>query len=93
MYSNRPKTSYSLPFRYTGNLAILAISLLFPPITIFLILKNMHFFRSDDWFYLNYPGSWGWVIFWSLIFFPISILLLVLKGSKLARIHNYPLAN
>lgn len=70
------------PFHYHGSLVIFIICCLFLllPLVVVLLIKNGQFTNGNKSYRLVYPGSYGWLYFWALLFFPIMILLLVLKG-------------
>lgn len=70
------------PFRYHGNAFILIICclLLLLPLVAVLLIKNGQFTKGHKSYRLAYSGSYGWLYFWSILFFPIMILLLILKG-------------
>ncbi len=77
------------PLRYTGNLFWLIFFVIcWPPLGIFLFIKNAHFIKNDSTFYLNYHGSWGWVIFWAILFFPIAIILMAIRGADVIEEKN-----
>ena len=50
------------------------------PLVAVLLIKNGQFTKGYKSYRLAYSGSYGWLYFWSIFFFPIVILLLVLKG-------------
>lgn len=70
------------PFRYRGNIVLLVIFclLLLLPLVLVLCMKNGEFVKGNTFYRLEYNGSYGWLYFWAIIFFPVVILLLVLKG-------------
>jgi hypothetical protein len=71
----------SSPIRYTGNIFFLILFLvLWAPLGIVLLLENAYFIQGASRFSLKYHGSWRWLYLWSIIFFPIAFVLLVLKG-------------
>lgn len=66
---------------YTGNLIILILCLLiFFPLALILLLKNLRVLKDDKYQSLAYRGSYGWLIFWTIVFFPIAIILLLING-------------
>lgn len=72
---------FSCPIRYRGNLFFLILFLLvWLPVGILLALKNARFATESSTFYLSYHGTWGWLFFWGILFFPVAILLLLFKG-------------
>lgn len=74
----------SYPFQYTGNIAILIIcAILFFPVALILLLKNLRVQRGNTYSFLSYRGSYGWLIFWTIFFFPIAIILLLINGMDL----------
>ncbi len=50
------------------------------PVGILLLMKNGAIVKENSRFYLSYHGKWGWLLFWGVLFFPVSILLLLIKG-------------
>ena len=70
------------PLQYHGNLVIFIICCLFLllPLVVVLLIKNGQFTKGNKSYRLMYSGSYGWLYFWSIIFFPIMIVLLVVKG-------------
>ena len=42
---------------------------------------NARFVKAKATFYLRYRGSWGWLIFWAIFFFPIAILIMAIRGA------------
>ena len=76
-----PKIKKSYPMEYTGNIIILILCLLiFFPIALILLLKNLRVLRDDKYQSLSYRGSYGWLIFWTIVFFPIAIILILVNG-------------
>ena len=72
---------FSCPLRYQGNLFFLILFLIvWLPLGILLTLKNVSIAKETSRFYLSYHGKWGWLFFWGIFFFPIAILLLIIKG-------------
>jgi hypothetical protein len=45
-----------------------------------LFIKNARFIKNNSAFYLRYRGSWCWVVFWAILFFPIAVILLAIRG-------------
>ncbi|HCU07245.1 MAG TPA: hypothetical protein DIC42_06705, partial [Holosporales bacterium] len=39
--------------------------------------------KNDTTYYLEYSGSWKWVFFWGIFFFPIAFILLFFNGLSL----------
>ena len=71
----------SCPTWYSGNIFFLILFLIiWLPVGILLLMKNGSIAKESSRFYLNYHGKWGWLFFWGVLFFPISILLLLIKG-------------
>src|SRR5262245_17563940 len=76
------KTKFTYPFRYSGNLIIFIILLIiWLPLGLILWMKNGSFVKENSKFYINYHGSYFWLFFWAIIFFPISIILLLVNGA------------
>lgn len=72
---------FSCPIRYQGNLFFLILFLIvWLPLGILLALKNASIAKETSRFYICYQGKWGWLFFWGIFFFPIAILLLLIKG-------------
>ena len=75
------RIKYHFPLQYTGSLVLFVLCiLLFLPVGVILAIKNMKIMRKDTYLALSYRGSYGWLIFWGILFFPIALLLLLLKG-------------
>ena len=75
-------TRHVYPISYSGNIFWLILFAIFwPPLGVFLFVKNGRFIKNNSAFYLQYRGSWFWVIFWALLFFPVAILLMALRGA------------
>lgn len=72
---------YSYPLGYQGNKILFIIcAIIWPPLGVFLCLKNEFIIKSKHKFSLSYSGKWFWVLLFSIIFFPISVVLAVLNG-------------
>lgn len=52
---------------------------LIPFFEIFLVLKNGVWERDNKTWQCVYRGSWNWLLFWALFFFPVAILLFLFK--------------
>lgn len=75
------KIKHRYPLQYTGNIVIFIICvLLFLPLGLVLALKNGRILKEGKYLSLAYQGSYGWLIFWTILFFPIAILMLLIKG-------------
>lgn len=74
---------YPYPLNYRGNIFILIIGILFPPLGICLLIKNLAIQHKATRLYLSYCGNITWVIFWSIVFFPFAIILLLVRGVDL----------
>lgn len=76
------------PFRYHGNIILLVIFclLLQLPLVLALCMKNGEFVKGNTSYRCEYSGSYGWLYFWAIIFFPIMILLIALKGVDVVEI-------
>jgi hypothetical protein len=69
------------PRWYGGNLFFLVLFLIiWLPIGLLLLVKNASISKANSRFYLKYYGSWFWLFVWGIIFFPIAILLFLVKG-------------
>ena len=76
-----PQTKTTSSFQYTGNIVILILCfLLFFPVALVLMLKNLRMLRGKKYAACSYRGSYGWLIFWTIFFFPIAIILLIING-------------
>jgi len=74
-------TKFSMPLWYQGNLLFLILFLfIWLPVGILLLLKNINIATQTSKLYLVYHGKWRWLFFWGILFFPISIVLLLIKG-------------
>jgi uncharacterized membrane protein YqaE (UPF0057 family) len=71
---------YSLS--YSGSLILLIVfAICWPPLGVFLFIKNVRFHKDDSAFYLRYRGSWFWAIFWAILFFPIAVIIIAIRGA------------
>ena len=85
-------------FLYRGNLFwfLLCLWLLFnfiweldltiywsAPLLVALLVKNLLWRKDTSFFYVSYRGSWGWIIILSIIFFPVAIILFMIKGFSI----------
>jgi len=71
---------------YRGSIFLLIVlSILWIPLGITLIFKNGVYRKDNSLYYVSYKGRWGWVIFWSIIFFPIALLLFFWNGFSVLR--------
>lgn len=74
-------TRYVYPISYGGSLFLLILfSIFWPPLGAFLFIKNVKFIKNNSAFYLRYRGSWFWVIFWAILFFPIAVIIMAIRG-------------
>jgi hypothetical protein len=74
-------TKIYCPKWYGGNLFFLILFLIiWFPIGILLLMRNGSITKENSRFYLRYHGSWGWLYFWGFLFFPITVILLLVKG-------------
>jgi hypothetical protein len=48
---------------------------------VFLFIKNVRFHKDDSAFYLRYRGSWFWAILWAILFFPIAVIIMAIRGA------------
>lgn len=79
---------YSYPFTYRGNIVLFILFLFtFPPVALILAVKNLGLNFNDITLTLEYRGSMGWLLFWSVLFFPFAIILILLKGVDLVEEH------
>lgn len=77
-------TKLSSPLQYRGNLFFLILFLIiWPPLGVLLLIRHACIAARDSKFYLVYLGSWGWLFFWGILFFPVAFLLLFVKGVDL----------
>jgi len=80
----RRSTKVSSPLRYDGNLFFLILCMIFwLPVGILLLIKNGSIITQRGTFVCLYHGSWGWLMFWGVLFFPIAILLFLIKGTDI----------
>jgi hypothetical protein len=72
---------YVLP-KYTGNLFWpILFCIIWPPLGVILLIKNINIRRGNRRFVVQYYGKWFWVLLFAVIFFPVSIILLIFKGE------------
>ena len=69
------------PLSYSGNLLWpILFLLLFPPIGLLLIGLNSCVRHEGISYSLHYRGSEGWLMFWTIICYPVAIILGFLNG-------------
>ena len=74
------RIKYHFPIQYTGNMILFVLCVIFfLPIGVILAIKNMRVMRKDTYLALFYCGSYGWLIFWALLCFPIALIMLLFK--------------
>jgi hypothetical protein len=74
-------TKVYCPRWYTGNLFFLILFLIiWLPIGLLLLMKNASFSKNNSRYYIDYHGSWGWLFFWGILFFPVAVILFLIKG-------------
>ncbi|MBX9805362.1 MAG: hypothetical protein K2Y18_06385 [Alphaproteobacteria bacterium] len=77
-------TKVSSPLQYRGYLFFLILFLIiWPPLGVLLLIRHACISVRNSKFYLVYHGSWGWLYFWGILFFPVAIVLLFVKGVDL----------
>lgn len=54
--------------------------ILFFPLGILLIILNTAVRKEGVYYSLHYRGSQGWLIFWTIVLFPVAIILGALRG-------------
>ena len=75
------KIKHHYPLQYKGNIIIFIVcAILFLPLGLVLAIKNGRILQNGKYLSLVYRGSYGWLIFWTILFFPIAILMLLIKG-------------
>jgi hypothetical protein len=47
---------------------------------IILAIKNGKILKDNKFLALSYRGSYGWLIFWAIVFFPVAFVLLLING-------------
>lgn len=71
-------------FKYRGSIFWLVCFLvIFCPIGILLLIRNLARIKNNTTSYLEYAGSWKWVFFWAIFFFPVAFILLFFNGLSL----------
>lgn len=81
MKNDQENVTYRWPVSYKGSIVFLVITLLiWPPIGILLLCKNGYVRKKGLEMHLQYHGSWFWLFFWSILFFPVAFLLLLIRG-------------
>jgi hypothetical protein len=74
---------FAFPSCYRGNLFWLIVFLiLLLPLGLVLLLRNGYIVRGNSILYVRYAGKWGWLFFWSIFFFPVTLLLFIFKGTE-----------
>ncbi|MBM3469034.1 MAG: hypothetical protein FJX71_06360 [Alphaproteobacteria bacterium] len=72
---------FSSPFHYRGNVFYLILFLiLWLPVGVLLLIKNSAFVTGTAQYYISYHAQWNWLLFWGVVFFPVAIFLLIIKG-------------
>jgi hypothetical protein len=75
-------TRHVYPLSYKGSvLWLIVFAICWPPLGVFLFIKNAILMKNDSAFYLCYRGSWFWVIFWAILFFPIAAIIMIIRGA------------
>ena len=75
-------TRHVYPLGYGGSIVLLILfSICWPPLGVFLFVKNVRLHKDNSAFYLRYRGSWFWVIFWAIFFFPIAVIIMAIRGA------------
>ena len=73
---------HEYPFRYEGcTFWPILFAILYPPICLLLVAKNLSFIKSGMAYRLSYHGSWFWLCFWMIVLFPIGCVLVVVNGA------------
>lgn len=76
-----PNVIYRYPFKYIGNIVLLiAALLLWFPLGVVLLIKNLRIFTKHSIVGLFYHGEYAWLYFWAIVFFPIMIALVITNG-------------
>ncbi|MGI4851568.1 MAG: hypothetical protein ACRYGR_06470 [Janthinobacterium lividum] len=72
---------FSSPFRYRGNVIFpIILMIIFFPVGCLLLFKGAYFIQGTNSYYLKYHGNWGWLFFWAILFFPMTIILMIFVG-------------
>ena len=80
---------FSYPLSYVGNVFFLILfSICWPPLGVLLGVKNGRVVKKTSTFRIHYRGSWGWLLIWSIFFFPIAIILVFVKGVDVLEEEN-----
>lgn len=75
-------TRHVYPLSYKGGIFwLIVFAIIWPPLGVFLFVKNSRFIKNNSVFYIQYRGSWFWVLFWAIFFFPIAIILMAIRGA------------
>ncbi len=77
------------PFSYKGNIVLLILFLfIWPPLGFLLLLFNTEVHVHGETSYLKYRGSTGWLIFWSIVLFPLAIILAAIRGFDIITVKD-----
>jgi hypothetical protein len=72
-----------IPF-FSYKLSFLSITV-YGVLTLFevvLLLKNGVWERNGKTWQCVYRGSWNWLLFWTLVFYPIALILFILRNPS-----------
>lgn len=73
-------------YRYEGSKFLLILfCLLFLPVGILILVKGLRIQKENHEYKLCYRGSFFWLCFWTVFFFPIAIILGIISGFELVR--------
>jgi Ca2+/Na+ antiporter len=79
----KKKYFLSQKFLFNGNIFVLIVlTLLFFPWAILYLVHRGSIKSVNSIKYIAYDGSWGWLYFWLIMFFPLCFLLFLFKGSS-----------
>lgn len=79
------------PLTYRGNIFWLILFLLiWPPLGFLLLILNTSYRKNGDFYSLHYRGSKPWLHFWTIVFFPVAIILGAVKGFDLVVTETLP---
>ena len=81
-------------FLFNGNVFLLIVlTLLFFPWAILYLVHRGSIKNVNSIKYIAYDGSWGWLYFWLIMFFPVCFLLFLFKGSIMEKALSSPFSH
>lgn len=74
------------PFSYDGNVVWPILFLfIWPPLGIILLMLNLTIKKDGYYYSLYYHGSQFWLLFWTILFFPVAVVLAAIQGFNIRK--------